>query len=178
MGKNEFFKLLMAQLQYQDPLNPMDNTEFIAQLAQFSTLEKMQSLDNNLALLMELEHFGQASGLIGKEIEGISIDGDELISGTVTSAQVLDDGTILSVGEKLVKLSDVLSVAKNEDTQLAQASNLIKMEVEALVPETGETVSGIVDGVEMKDGDIVLKINDRTVKLRDVISITEGDREL
>lgn len=48
LDKNAFLKLLVTQLQYQDPLNPMNDTDFIAQLAQFSSLEQMQNLNENL----------------------------------------------------------------------------------------------------------------------------------
>jgi len=48
LGKNDFMKLLLAQMQNQDPLNPTDNTEFVAQLAQFSSLEQMTEMNSNL----------------------------------------------------------------------------------------------------------------------------------
>jgi flagellar basal-body rod modification protein FlgD len=69
MGKDAFLKLLVTQLENQDPLNPTDNTEFVAQLAQFSSLEGIQNLNTSLGGMkgsMEaLQQFGSAS-LIGK----------------------------------------------------------------------------------------------------------------
>ncbi len=52
MGKDDFLKLLVAQMQAQDPLDPMDNTDFSAQLAQFSALEQMQNVNTNLETMM------------------------------------------------------------------------------------------------------------------------------
>ena len=177
LGKDEVFKLLLTQLQYQDPLNPMDKTELIAQLAQFSALEKLQSLDDNMALMLEMEQLGQASGLIGKEIEASVGNGGETVKGVVTAAKMEDGGAVLSVGSRSVKLSEVVSVSEQESMLLAQASNLIKMEVKARSSETGETISGIVDSVEMKDGKVYLKVDGQSVKLDDVIFVSEGEKE-
>jgi len=71
MGKDDFLNLLITQLQNQDPLNPADSTEFTAQLAQFSSLEQLGNVNDNL---MELKNFqaatnnSQAVSLIGKTI--------------------------------------------------------------------------------------------------------------
>jgi len=67
LGKEDFLKILVAQLQNQDPLNPMDDTDFIAQLAQFSALEQMQSLNSGSS-------FSQAYGLIGKYVYASVVD--------------------------------------------------------------------------------------------------------
>lgn len=86
MGKEDFLNLLIAQLQNQDPLNPTDSTEFTAQLAQFSSLEQLGNVNQNL---MELKDFqasinnSQAVSLIGK---AITADGN--------SIELTDDGPV------------------------------------------------------------------------------------
>lgn len=70
LGKEEFLKLLVTQLQYQDPLDPMDNTEFVAQLANFSSLEQMQNLNDNFSdqsLLIQSLNNTMAVSYIGRE---------------------------------------------------------------------------------------------------------------
>jgi flagellar basal-body rod modification protein FlgD len=71
MGKDAFLKLLVTQLQHQDPLNPADSTEFTAQLAQFSSLEQLSNVNDNLAALkryQEAINNAQAVAFIGKDI--------------------------------------------------------------------------------------------------------------
>ncbi|MDI9571122.1 MAG: flagellar hook capping FlgD N-terminal domain-containing protein [Pseudomonadota bacterium] len=71
LGKTEFLKLLVAQLKNQDPLNPMDGTDFAAQLAQFSSLEQLNNLNEgikNLGIYQMSQANAQAVNLIGKEV--------------------------------------------------------------------------------------------------------------
>ena len=71
LGKEDFLKLLMTQLQYQDPLNPMDNQDFMAELAQFSSLEQLQNVNSNLQanfLLTQSLNNSLATNLIGKRV--------------------------------------------------------------------------------------------------------------
>lgn len=67
LGKNSFLKLLVAQMQNQDPLNPQSNAEFVAQLAQFSSLEQMQDVNKNLGTMLTGSQLGGAGNLIGKQ---------------------------------------------------------------------------------------------------------------
>ena len=73
LGKDDFLKLLVTQLRYQNPLEPMDNKEYIAQLAQFSSLEQMQNLNMQLANLSAISTIGKTAKAVveQKEIEGI-----------------------------------------------------------------------------------------------------------
>ena len=72
MGKDDFLNLLVAQLQHQDPLNPLEGTEFTAQLAQFTSLEQLNNINSNLESLQEYQAStknAQAVDLIGKTVE-------------------------------------------------------------------------------------------------------------
>lgn len=91
LGKNDFLNLMMAQLKYQNPLDPMDGTEYAAQLAQFSSLEQMtnmndtleQSIDTNYLLAQSVNNTMSAT-LIGKEVKisgkTIKYSGEDSIS--------------------------------------------------------------------------------------------------
>lgn len=95
LGKNEFLELLITQMRYQDPLDPVDNSQMIAQLAQFSSLEQMTNLSNSQMGL-------QSYSLIGKEIfaEQIDMEGQQEaipVQGKVKSVTKSGDTFLLEV---------------------------------------------------------------------------------
>ena len=81
MGKDEFLKLLITQLQNQDPTSPMEDKQFIAQMAQFSTLEQMTNMSTEFAKVGRLISAGQATDLLGKTVEVST--GNSVVSGRV-----------------------------------------------------------------------------------------------
>ena len=85
LGKEDFLKILVTQLTHQDPTNPMDDREFIAQMAQFSSLEQMQNLNKEFSRVAEIIALSQATTLIGKTVdvavsEGRDSAGREILS--------------------------------------------------------------------------------------------------
>ena len=104
LGKDDFLKLLVTQLQHQDPLNPMDDTEFIGQMAQFSSLEQLSNVAASIDELRQANQISQGIGLIGHELTYEGPDGT-LISGTASSVsfvqgviQIHVDGQSVSPG--------------------------------------------------------------------------------
>jgi flagellar basal-body rod modification protein FlgD len=69
IGQEEFLKVLLAQLTFQDPLKPLDNNEFIAQFAQLTNLQQTQQLNERMDSLLTFQAGAQAVGLIGKTVE-------------------------------------------------------------------------------------------------------------
>lgn len=121
LGKDDFLKLLIAQMQNQDPLNPTDNKDSIAQLAQFSSLEQMNNIATSMdALNKSMTFFSQQSALtqgsamIGKWASGMDTDGVTKIEGTVEAVKWLDgdpklqirkeDGTVVDLEMGLITL--------------------------------------------------------------------------
>ena len=82
MGKDEFLKILITQLTNQDPTEPMQDREFIAQMAQFSALEQMTNMSSQFERLGGIMQSGQAVGLLGKDVD-IAV-GEQIVSGKVT----------------------------------------------------------------------------------------------
>ncbi|GAB4428019.1 MAG: flagellar hook capping FlgD N-terminal domain-containing protein [Turneriella sp.] len=109
LDKNSFLKLLVTQLSKQDPTNPMNDREFISQMAQFSSLEQM----NNVANSMNKLRASQANQLIGKMINGKDFVTEKPVQGIATKATYDRNGEVfLSVNGRMIKLDDVTEVTE------------------------------------------------------------------
>lgn len=109
LGKDAFLRLLVTQMKNQDPLSPTDNTEFIAQLAQFSSLEQMQNLNTTATTISQNQQILQGASLVGKTVTGKDAEGD-VISGTCSSVTFTSSATTLNVAGNDMDLGDVTSV--------------------------------------------------------------------
>ena len=114
LDKDAFLSLLVTQMQYQDPLSPMDNTEYLAQLAQYSSLEQMTNVASKLGDVYSLVEnidssvlVGQLSGMIGKDIQWTSSDGKTFYEGTVSGVSVTDGQTSVIATMKAPDGSDL-----------------------------------------------------------------------
>src|SRR6185503_14206047 len=87
LGQDDFLKLLITQLTSQDPLNPEKNTDFIAQMAQFSSLQTSQGIQSDLSGLRADQQLLQANSLLGRTVTLLQNDGTPT-SGLVSSVQV------------------------------------------------------------------------------------------
>jgi len=110
LGQNDFLQLLVTQMTSQDPLNPQKDTDFIAQMAQFSALEQSKTMQADMAQLRNQEQLVQANALIGQTVE-LEVAPDVMARGIVGAVQV-DAGTPkLMVGGQSYDLSQVRLIA-------------------------------------------------------------------
>ncbi|RID87164.1 flagellar hook assembly protein FlgD [Peribacillus asahii] len=171
LGKDDFLKLLITQLQNQDPSSPMDNGEFIAQMATFSTMEQMINIGSKLDTLIENNKQSDLlnySTFVGKEIKWHSVeesgDSEEAIikegTGVIQSVQYkgdsvyffLEDGTKLEPGN----ISEVHSIPSNS---LATGSELIGKQV-TWQDEDGNELSGLIRSVLMSNNKLLYEVDD------------------
>ncbi len=114
LGKDEFLRLFVTQMRYQDPLNPMNSTDFTAQLAQFASLEQMTNVNSKLDDLLKNQNSLQntlTTDLIGRKVKFEGTDGTSA-TGTVTGITFENDITYLIInGETKIQLSDIKEIA-------------------------------------------------------------------
>lgn len=110
IGQNQFLQLLVAQMKSQNPLEPTSNQEFLGQLAQFSTLSGIESLNSNFSDMLSLQEITQGSSLIGKKVAYTDAD-NKVQTGAVDSVVVKDGSAQLQINGGLVSLDKVMEVA-------------------------------------------------------------------
>ena len=114
LGMEDFLKILLTQLTYQDPLKPMDNQQFMAQMAQFTNLQQTQQLNDSIKTLITNQAALQSVGLIGKTVDITTQSGTA--SGTVSALSLSGEAPMITVrtstGATLtdISLSQIVSV--------------------------------------------------------------------
>lgn len=158
LGKDAFLKLLMTQMQYQDPLNPMDSTDMLAQLAQFTALEQMMNVAQ--ASDRQLAH-----SMIGKYVEYLYTDestgNSDYQVGKVDYVKITGDTPMIGIGEHEVELKNIYQVLDTSNIQTSgSAFDVIGKTVQATYEEkntqTGQnetiTIEGEVRRIKMVNG--------------------------
>jgi flagellar basal-body rod modification protein FlgD len=148
LGKDDFLNLLITQLRYQDPMNPVDDKEFIGQMAQFSTLEQMQNMNGSISST-------KAFGMIGKHISANIVDDAtleiEFVEGLVESVKMEGGKTFVIVNGHDVPVERVISVSNGHfeynDSNISQYTGIIGYEAKGAVydPDEGDMIS--INGV-------------------------------
>lgn len=151
LGKDDFLNLLVTQLRYQDPLKPVDDKEFIGQMAQFSSLEQMQNMNSSLSQ-------SQAFSLIGKHITANIVDDKtketSTVEGDVSSVKVDKGKTYVIVKGKDIPVEKITDVTEGTRSQsnISNYTNLIGYNVQGGVYDSETSnivaVSGIVKSIQ------------------------------
>lgn len=110
LSEQDFLQVLVAQLRNQNPLEPSGDSDFMSQIAQFEQLASLNKLNDTLSALTGLSLLGQASGLLGREVEAVVDASSEPYVGIVQSVQLTDGEAMLLVGELLIPVSAVRAV--------------------------------------------------------------------
>lgn len=107
--QNTFMQLLVAQMKYQDPMNPTDSSQSLSQMAQFSALQEMTSVANEMQMLVQSQNAFGAASMLGKTVHYLDGNGTEQ-TGTVDGTTFTASGPLLSIAGQGVALTSVTSV--------------------------------------------------------------------
>lgn len=119
LSQNDFIKLFLTELQFQDPLEPINNREFLAQMAQFANLEQARQTTESLSNLVFMNSTAQSVALIGRTVTIAGDTGQATETGKVTSVQFTQSGPLMNIitsgpdskGIPNVRLSQIVRVA-------------------------------------------------------------------
>ena len=106
---DDFLKLMIAELQNQDPLNPMDNSQILEQISQIHSVESTKKLSSTLDSVLLGQNLSSASSMIDKTIQGLA-DGGSEVTGVVESVSIQGGVSKLKVGDKTVSLNNVRAI--------------------------------------------------------------------
>jgi len=112
LDRDAFFKLLITQLSNQDPMNPMQDKEFVSQMAQFSSLNYMQSMSREMNNFIRSSESSLAFSFLGNRVDAVDLATREPISGEVSSVFFEGGKTFLRINDKIVSVNDVNAVHK------------------------------------------------------------------
>ena len=187
LGKDAFLQILIAQLQNQDPTSPMDDKEFISQMAQFSSLEQMQNMTKAMESLLDSQKQTQLmsyTSFVGKDVKWHEVTdktdgaGKTIVnegSGTVVEVKfkdgeplfVLDGGKEITTGNISSILGDKGGAAPNKEPEnpFAQASQLIGQTVSYQSAE--ESIQAVIEAITTSNGVIEYILNNGTRLTKD-----------
>jgi len=110
LGQDQFLQLLVAQLQNQDPLDPVAPDQFIAQLATLSSVQGIQALNVGFSEMLRMQQLSQGVDLVGKTVEYVPFEGGENVTGRVESLTAENGQFVLMIGGVSVGLDQLVSV--------------------------------------------------------------------
>ena len=191
LGKDDFLKMLIAQLKNQDPLNPLDGTQFAAQLAQFSSLEQLQNMNTQLSALTSSLSSTNNSQLVGLIGNAVVANGNSItVSGATTQlaynlSQNASQGTI-KINDSQGNLVQTLSFGSQQ-----AGSNTMNWNTSSVKPGTytfdvsavdskgnvmsaNTMIAGLVTGVTFQKGVPYLSVNGQNVAFGDILYITKS----
>lgn len=122
LGSADFMKLLATQFTQQDPMKPMEDTAFVAQMAQFTNLEQTQSMSSEIARLRAEQQLIMGNSYLGRTVTVMDDTGKE-VSGVVSAMENTSAGVLLKVGDSSYALSSVTRIEQTPSTNTAPTTN-------------------------------------------------------
>ena len=106
---DDFLKMLITELQNQDPMNPTDNAQILQQISQISNIQATSTLTKSLNAMLTEQNLAAASALVGRSVQGLADDGTPA-SGTVESVTIANGTAKLNVGQQTLSLDNIQQI--------------------------------------------------------------------
>lgn len=182
ISSDTFLSLLVAEMTNQDPMEPTSNTEFVTQMAQFTSLQYSKD-----AATYSMSNY--ASSLVGKTVSAQKMDGSEVVTKTGVVESVLKSGDSYTVKIDGVSfdISKITSISTTTDSSsdislsenslgslIARASMMIGMSATVNPKVSGGSAldSGVIQSIQVKDGQVNVIINDTAYRLDDIVEVS------
>lgn len=194
LGKDAFLKILITQLQNQDPTSPMDDKEFIAQMAQFSSLEQMQNMTKAMENLLDMQYQTQLmnySTFVGKEVkwheltEEVDENNKPIFNegtGVIKELKFVDGNAVFILEDgKEITVSNISSILNNNSSEqptapagnpLAEASQLIGQKIQ--YKNGDQVIEAIIEAIRTNNVNIEYILNDGTRLTKDQFTVVEN----
>lgn len=169
---NDFLKMMIAELQNQDPMNPMDNAQILGQISQIREIMSNDRLTNTLEAAFLGQNLSTANSLMGRSVvalvEGEGGIREVLAAGKVTQISIENGVPKLHVGGRVLDLKDLTRIQSDDDAQqltaaMAMMGKRVKgMSIPTMLQPISQEVSGRVMRVSLSSGQPMLHIRDDT----------------
>lgn len=110
LGQNDFLKLLSVQMQSQDPMSPMQDTQFISQMANFTSLEQMKNLTASFNDFISQQRAVDAQSFLGKSVTVLDTKTGSAVTGVVSAVSIQDGEPLLNIGGKTYSTSNITAI--------------------------------------------------------------------
>lgn len=201
LGRDEFLQLLVAQLSHQDPLEPLKDEDFVAQLAQFSSLEQLENMNSNMNdslnydfLLSQTISNTMATSLIGRTVRAdssqiyletagaadISVDLDKMATNLSVTIRDMDGNVVRTINKSGLNAGDHLINWDGTDENGVQVSagvytiDVVATDASGNSFTPRQYLEGKVSGITYKEGLALLNINGQQIPLASVREVNEG----
>lgn len=177
---NTFLKLLSTEMSNQDAMNPMDNTEFISQLAQFTSLQEMQTLSNTVSSQYSASIAQYGASFVGKTVQVAAYDDSGKYvedTGIVTNCDYSTGSPTLIVNGKAYTLSSVMEVVNDSNSNSFQyGASLVGKSVTVNTKDSAGAatkITGIVTGCNYTSGNVTIVVNGNSYNLSAITSVAQ-----
>jgi flagellar basal-body rod modification protein FlgD len=180
MDLSSFINILVTEMQNQDPLNPMDNSQILTQMSQIKAIGSNDKLTKTLTSLQLQQDMATGSALLNQTVTGLNTN-NKMITGVVDKISVADGKVQVHVGDNTVAIKNIASMNNvSSDTQLEldlETGNALLTKTVSGKNANGKTVTGPVEKVTVSDNTVQLNVGQNTISLGDLSTIEGLDSD-